>query len=100
MEESKYLSSDFLTIMNEIKNKMKTDTSLMKEFMQNMNRKFNRDEEDFLTNNNHYIKIGFIKKEMNDLKREINIILDSLNEIKEMKKELEELNKNILFEFI
>jgi hypothetical protein len=100
MQESNYLSNDFLTKINEIKDKMKTDISLMKEFMQHMNRKFNRNEDEFLTNNISIIQIGLIRKEMNDLKNEINIILDSLNEIKEIKKELGELNKNILFEFI
>jgi len=100
MQESNYLSNDFLTKINEIKDKMKTDISLMKEIMQDMNRKFDRNEDEFLTNNNHYIKIGFIKKEMNDLKKEINIILDSMYEINKFKKEVEDLNKNILFEFI
>jgi hypothetical protein len=100
MQESNYLSNDFLTKINEIKDKMKTDISLMKEFMQHMNRKFNRNEDEFLTNNISIIQIGLIRKEMNDLKNEINIILDSLNEIKEIKKELGELNKNILFEII
>ena len=100
MQESNYLTNDFLTKINEIKNKMKTDISLMKEFMQHMNRKFDRNEEVFLTNSNHYIQIDLMKKEMNNLKKEINIILDSFNEINEIKNELEEVNKNILFEII
>jgi len=94
------MPNDFLTKINELKDKMKTDISLMKEIMQDMNRKFDRNEDKFFTNNNNYIKIGFIKKEMNEIKKEINIILDSMYEINKFKQELEDLNKNILFEFI
>jgi hypothetical protein len=100
MQEQKQIPNEFLTKINDFKRKTTVDVKLIKEFVQYLNRRFDRNEEDFLTDNSSYIQIGLIRQQMDDIKTEINLVLESLGEINKIKQELEDTKKCIIFDLI
>jgi hypothetical protein len=100
-DENENLNSKLdLSKLEEIQKSTKTDVELLDQFVQHMNRVYDRDPEGFLLENGSYLQLGFIKKQMDDTMKEVNQVLDKMNEFKHLKNKLLEIQKCVLFEFI
>jgi hypothetical protein len=89
-----------LSKIEEIYKNSKIDVDLLDQFVQHMNRVYDRDPEGFLLDNSSYIQIGLIKKQMEETMKDVNLVLDKLNDFKHLKNKLQQINKCILFELI
>ena len=89
-----------LSNLETIHKNVKIDIELLDQFVQHMNRVYDRDPESFLLDNGSYLQIGLIKKQMDETMKEVNQVLDKLNEFKTLKNKLEQINKCILFDII
>jgi len=98
-DETKNSKLDLSNIETIHKNS-KIDIELVDQFLQHMNRVYDRDPESFLLDNGFYLQLEFIKKQMDEKMKEVNQVLDKLNEFKTLKNRLEQINKCILFDII
>jgi len=98
-DETKNSKLDLSTLETIHKNS-KIDIELIDQFVQHMNRLYDRDPESFLLDNGSYLQVGLIKRQMDETLKEVNQVLDKLNEFKTLKNKLEQINKCILFDII
>jgi translation elongation factor P/translation initiation factor 5A len=89
-----------LSQIENIKKNIKIDVALIDEFVQHMNRVYDRDPEGFLMDNGSYTQIGLIKKQMQETMIDINQVMGLLVEFKNFKTKLEQINKCIIFEYV
>ena len=78
----------------------KIDVDLLSQFVQHLNRVYDRDPDGFLLDNGSYLQLGLIKKQMDETMNEVKQVLDKLNEFKHLKFKLEEIKKCVLFEIV
>ena len=90
----------FFSKIEEFQKSTKIDVELLEQYVQHMNRIYDRDPDGFLMDNGSYLQLGLIKKQMDDTMKEVNQVLDKMNEFKQLKSKLLEIQKCILFEFI
>ena len=89
-----------LSNLENIHKRTKIDVDLLSQFVQHLNRVYDRDPDGFLLDNGSYLQLGLIKKQMDETMNEVKQILDKLNEFKHLKFKLEEIKKCVLFEIV
>jgi hypothetical protein len=99
-DETKNSKQLDLSSLETIHKNTKIDIDLIDQFVQHMNRVYDRDPESFLIDNGSYLQLGLIKRQMDETMKEVNQVLDKLNEFKTLKNKLEQINKCILFDII
>ena len=89
-----------LSNLENIHKRTKIDVDLLSQFVQHLNRVYDRDPDGFLLDNGSYLQLGLIKKQMDETMNEVKQVLDKLNEFKHLKFKLEEIKKCVLFEIV
>ena len=89
-----------LSQIENIKKNMKIDVEIIEQFVQHINRVYERDPEVFLMDTGSYTQIGLIKKQMQETMTDINQVMSLLVEFKNFKTKLEQISKSIIFEYV